>query len=146
MAREVTRVEDAIAAVDRVLAGAEDGGRQALDRLAVLITNRVKRLLSEPGRGRWYTRRGVPHRASAPGQPPAVDTGRLRQSYTLQSGEDRRGPFVDIGTNIAYAPWLEFGTRKLAPRPHLRRAVREVLDEEADIIRRGVVAGEQRSL
>lgn len=79
--------------------------------------------LSQPGRGREYRRGNVTHRASAPGDPPAVDTGRLRQSLGVQrigNGHYR------VGTNVEYAPLLEFGTRQMAARPFMRPAAERV--------------------
>lgn len=93
----------------------------------------------------------VVHAASSPGQPPAVDTGRLRASISTnwtQSGmargrvdskaleEDGIGnpggkninPFsggqfkVAVGTNVDYGPPLEFGTVNMAARPFMRPA------------------------
>jgi very-short-patch-repair endonuclease len=77
------------------------------------------------GAGRVYTRKGITHVASAPGDPPAVDTGRLRASISTNwsgSGkargevgakaklEDGVGPpptneefTVYVGTNVEYA-------------------------------------------
>lgn len=57
------------------------------------------------------------HRASKPGSPPAPDTGALRNSIQLEV----IGPTkVRVGTNVEYAGWLEFGTKRIAPRPHAR--------------------------
>lgn len=79
--------------------------------------------LSQPGRGREYQRGNVTHRASAPGDSPAVDSGRLRASIGVQ----KRGEgHYRVGTNVEYAPLLEFGTRKMAPRPFMRPAVEKV--------------------
>ena len=55
------------------------------------------------------------HRASAPGEPPAQDTGRLSNSITANIDGKR----AEVGTNLEYAPWLEFGTRTIEPRPFL---------------------------
>ena len=71
--------------------------------------------------GRFYKRRGVLHQASAPGEPPSTDTGRLVNSI---SGElDTRAPGeanVKAGGGIVkYARFLEFGTAKMAARPFL---------------------------
>lgn len=101
----------------------KDGGRQALAVIGIEGLNRVRSLLSTPGSGRTYVRRGKVHVASAPGQPPAVDTGRLRSSYLYAVGSEGGQDFVAIGTSVEYAPHLEFGTsRPMAPRPHLRPA------------------------
>jgi HK97 gp10 family phage protein len=55
----------------------------------------------------------------------AVDTGRLRASIMATKGEDARGAFVDIGTNVEYAIYVEFGTRYMAAQPYLRPALAE---------------------
>lgn len=102
------------------LAAGKGGGRDALNIIGLEGVNKVRALLSIPGSGRVYRRRGVTHVASAPGQPPAVDTGRLRSSYTYAVGSEAGQDFVAIGTSVDYAPPLEMGTRRMAPRPHLR--------------------------
>lgn len=80
-----------------------------------------------PRSGRVYTRRGVSHRASAPGEPPAPDTGRLRQSLRTEYNRE-----LLMGTAIAstaYAESLEFGTSRIAPRPFMRPALANRKDE-----------------
>jgi phage gpG-like protein len=47
--------------------------------------------------------------ASGVGGGPHVQTGRLRASITHQLGEDPLGLYVDIGTNVEYAPYVELG-------------------------------------
>lgn len=40
-----------------------------------------------------------------------VDTGRLRTSITHRlTGAGTASPMVDVGTNVEYAKWIEFGT------------------------------------
>ena len=54
------------------------------------------------------------HTASAPGQAPATDTGRLASSVDFK----RDGPMsATVGSRVAYAAMLEFGTSRIAPRP-----------------------------
>ena len=54
------------------------------------------------------------HTASAPGQAPATDTGRLASSVDFK----REGPMsATVGSQVAYAAMLEFGTSRIAPRP-----------------------------
>lgn len=91
-------------------------------RAAQELRNIVVQKLSTAGAGRQYKRRSRTHQASAPGQAPAVDTGRLRQSITVQ----RLAPGKwRTGTNLDYAFVLEFGSRRTAPRPFMRPAAEE---------------------
>lgn len=54
-----------------------------------------------------------------------VDTGRLRSSISHRLGRDARGPYAEVGTNVQYAPFVEFGTRRAAAQPYLRPALAE---------------------
>lgn len=90
-----------------------------LVRRGVKVERRVKQLLSQPGSGRIYKRRGIAHQASAPGEPPAPDTGKYRATIGQQLETDSQGLIEKIGTDDKRGPWLELGTRKMAPRPHL---------------------------
>lgn len=52
-----------------------------------------------------------------------VDTGRLRASIATQ----RLGPATyGVGTGVEYAPYVEFGTRKMSAQPFLRPAANKV--------------------
>jgi len=76
----------------------------------------VKRIQRGPKTGRTYKKSNPTrtHKASAPGQAPATDTGRLVNSITFK----QEGPLtVTVGSQLAYAHFLEFGTRKMAKRP-----------------------------
>lgn len=65
-------------------------------------------------------KRPTPHQASAPGQPPATDTGALVASVLSEPTEDRKGFRLVVRRVIAI--WLEFGTRFMLPRPFIRPA------------------------
>lgn len=111
--------------------------RTMLETRAFLVENEAKRLLRGSGAGRLYTtrfwrdksgrlRKGgrrVPHRASAPGDPPATDTGRLLNSVAHTVGSDGAGPYAHIEARTNYSLYLELGTRDMAPRPFLRPAL-----------------------
>jgi len=65
-------------------------------------------------------RPGGPHQASAPGESPASDTGRLTGSIFF----DTQGPLTaTVGSRLVYALWLEYGTSRMAARPYFRPAV-----------------------
>lgn len=71
------------------------------------------------------------HQASAPGEAPATDTGRLVSSINNKIDPDGLGGVVEAATK--YAEHLELGTRHIEPRPFLGPA----LDENRDKIVRG---------
>ena len=56
----------------------------------------------------------------APNSPPKTDTGRLAGSIFADFRED--GLHVDVGSDVAYATHLEFGTKNMAARPWLQPA------------------------
>lgn len=117
---------------------------QKLDRQVARKAQELRSIivetLSQPGSGRIYnktrttqarddkgrfvkgskTTSKVAHQASAPGEPPAVDTGQYRQSWQVRK---RAQAEYAVGTNQERAPALEFGSRTIAPRPHARPSV-----------------------
>ena len=110
--------------------------QKLIDAAGLTLVRAIKLTLSEPGTGRVYRRgsrratagkrraaRIVLHRASAPGHPPAVDTGRLRNSIAYDR-ERRR-----VGTNVEYAKDLEDGTPRMKPRPFMRPTAARVRGE-----------------
>ena len=58
-----------------------------------------------------------------------VDTGRLRNSITHTSD----GEYAYIGTNVEYAPYVEFGTSKMAAQPFIRPAAEDHAEEYGQI-------------
>lgn len=52
---------------------------------------------------------------SSPGEPPGVDTGALRAS--MRAVKMKRRFTARVATSIDYAPYLEFGTERMAARP-----------------------------
>ena len=59
-------------------------------------------------------------------------TGNLRSSITHVSDERS----ATVGTNVEYAPYVEFGTsRGMKPRPYIRPAIEEHFQEYEDILR-----------
>lgn len=60
---------------------------------------------------------------SQPGQGPAVRTGLLRSSITWRPGIDAESPYVDVGSAVEYAAFVELGTSRMGARPYLRPAL-----------------------
>lgn len=113
-------------------------GRE-LEKLAVKVEDAQIMLLSLHGAGRIYDtifytdaegrlRRGwrrKPHQASAPGQPPASQSGRLRRSISHVVAQDADGLYAEIGVKRSdfastFGVLLEHGTRDMAARPWLK--------------------------
>jgi HK97 gp10 family phage protein len=57
----------------------------------------------------------------------AVDTGLLRSSIGHQDGRDKDGYYIDVGTNVSYGPFVEFGTSTQGAQPFMRPAVAEAV-------------------
>lgn len=91
------------------------------------VTDVRKAIQGPPKTGREYAR-GVNndkvHRASAPGEAPATDTGGL----VISIYNENRGKYSKaIGSRLDYAYYLEFGTFKMAKRPSWIPAVERAI-------------------
>jgi len=113
--------------------GVEKGAKKAALRMALAIETDIKDRMSEPGRGIEY---GT-HTASAPGDPPAVDTGALRASILSREINDG----ATVSSHMEYAVYLELGTSKMAPRPVWIPVAREVSGRAVAVCRDGVADG-----
>lgn len=129
------------AAIEAMFADPDGPVAKIIEQKAYNVENAAKALLLIPGSGRMYQpgvltfRRGgkiysnystggrtTPHKASAPGDPPASDTGSLLGSisHKMEVGDT---VYATVGSPLKYAIWLELGTRYMAPRPFLRPAL-----------------------
>lgn len=101
--------------------GIEARQKAALLGAALHLQETWQDVLNQAGTGAPYIRY-TPRRegvASRPGAPPAPDTGALRRSIAVvPQGDDT----IRVGTGLDYGRFLEFGTAKMAPRPHARPA------------------------
>lgn len=80
--------------------------------------------------GRTYRRGSIEHQASAPGEAPARDRGRLTSSISWDSYPASLS--AEIGSKgIEYGLFLEEGTDKIEPRPWLKPAAdqQNVIDD-----------------
>lgn len=98
-------------------------------------------ITSRPKSGRVYKRASGTHQASAPGEPPANDTGALAKSISARS-VGRDGAEVVADGELAHT--MEFGTAggKVAPRPFMVPAAEASKDKVrgavADAIRKAL--------
>jgi HK97 gp10 family phage protein len=69
---------------------------------------------------------------SAPGDPPGVDTGKLRNSIRAEKETNTRWV---ITTDTEYAGHLEFGTSRMAPRPFMGPGLQYIAETAPDMFR-----------
>lgn len=107
---------------------------RGLDAYMVIIGRAMRAQLSKRGSGVKYRRGGGRRRTrSAPGEPPAVDTGMLRRSWQVgdkavvrkYSREERIG--IVLGSPLKYAR-IEYGMGRVRPRPYIRPTIKAVGD------------------
>lgn len=113
--------------------------RLALNEIGSEVVNLIANFIFNPPKtGRIYSFRGREHQASAPGESPANRTGKLAKSSDYKVRNYRE---MTVGETAEYAGFLEEGTSKMKPRPHIIRAVnknhrnavrsiREYIDQE----------------
>lgn len=102
-----------------------------LERFAWEISNELKNTFEYGSRsGREYKRGDKIHIASAPGEPPVTDSGQLVKSVTapIKIPEGYK-----VGIGVEYAMYLELGTRKMAPRPYIKRSVDKAWENIKDL-------------
>lgn len=109
--------------------------RDIVDALARETESQTKKnILRGSKTGEYYR---VPntskvYQASAPGEAPANRTGALASSYNSQVVSNTESV---VFSNLKYSI-IEFGTRDIRPRPHLRPASQEVMKKKDLIINR----------
>lgn len=124
---------------NEVLASVRAAGVTALVRGTEAVKDEVVQLINSPPKtGRVYRRNGVVHQASAPGQPPAGDTGDLASKIGTSVDANKITGTVEFYST--HAKHLEYGTRNMAPRPFARVALtnksKEIAEDIADSIGR----------
>lgn len=117
-------------AIARVLEAAGDM-RMSLSKIEERGQQAFRQRLTGPRSGHVYTTRfftsnsgtvvpyGVraPHQASAPGEPPAYDTGELLRGVKVKGRRTPTGILVLCTSSADYGPYLEKGTSRMKPRP-----------------------------
>lgn len=136
-------VQNAIAAFGREIAAAVS---KAVEASAVeALTDVRKAIQGPPKTGREYPRGkngDKIHRASAPGEAPATDTGALVTSTSIMKVDE----FTQaIYSRLEYAFFLEFGTMKMDPRPSWVPAAERVAPRLEKRLRRVIAEAKARA-
>lgn len=104
----------------------------ALKKAAVLVQGTaVLKVQRGPKTGIQYG----DHRASAPGEAPATDSGNLARNIGIEVDVDRKE--ASVISRAAYSAALEFGTNdgKLLPRPFMQPSFSENLPEIKELFK-----------
>lgn len=99
-------------ALAEVLKAGRSGVNEDLAQAGILVLLDLRLHLSTP----WPP-------PSSPGNDPHLRTGNLMRSYRAKVLKNRNGAELTIYSSVDYAVYLEYGTRYMLPRPHLRPAV-----------------------
>ena len=114
------------AALQRASGEIKQAVSRAVVGTALELQGNIKTSIARgPASGRTYQKYNPrrTHTASAPGQPPMTDTGRLVNSIEFDKVGDLT---ATVGSKLAYATYLEYGTSRMAARPFFRPAVEQI--------------------
>ncbi len=113
---------------DKILLDVKVKTSKNLMKACLFLEREIKISMKAKGTGiKWP---GSSYTSSAPGEPPATQTGTLIRSMTSEV-EKLVGR---VGTNLKYGLYLEIGTKNIVPRPYLRPAFEKKKDKIAEII------------
>jgi HK97 gp10 family phage protein len=87
----------------------------------------IKSIQTGSKTGRLYKRYNPTrtHRASAPGEAPASDTGNLVSNIMVEDNKDS----VEVQSKAEYSKFLEYGTSKMEARPYMFPAYEKSKDK-----------------
>lgn len=108
-----------LVAIGEITEDMRKGIRHGFEELGSnMVRTAENQALNEPKFGRTYklARDGVRrlHRASAPGQSPAIDTGEYFEAFDYEA---RGWTELEFGNDAPHAEFLEDGTDNMEPRP-----------------------------
>lgn len=121
---EIEGIRDMVAEIRAAGVEAIRKAEDAVNRTTLKVqTSAIRRIQGGPKTGITYDKSNPnrTHQASAPGESPATDTGRLVSSIET----DIKGLTGYVFTRVDYGAYLEFGTSKILARPWLNPALEE---------------------
>jgi phage gpG-like protein len=123
--------------VEAIVTGCQNGAEDVI----LQVQREIRNNLSQGGSGFWYW--GNPARSSSPGEPPATQSGRLKNAWQAQPrkfGRARQIGWIIGAGRVPYAAILEFGGRagrgrsvQIEERPYIRPAVEKVIPRAAQV-------------
>jgi hypothetical protein len=126
-----------------IMAANIEGIERGLKIIMVELQYNLREKLSQMGTGAGYfggaKKLGFFRTRSAPGEPPAVDTGTLRQStqvkpqYVAGTGMTSlvlAGLVAGVNNDARVPRWLEYGTKRMKARPFIAPSL-EVVRKDA---------------
>ena len=100
--------------------------KEYVTRATLMVQNTAKQSIMAGGTGKEYQKYQPrrTHRASAPNNPPATDTGYLVSQITMDVDVKMDGSVVgQIISSAPYSKHLEFGTVNMTERPFMQPAL-----------------------
>jgi HK97 gp10 family phage protein len=138
---DTKEIDDFAKQLSKLSAKTQENVSRAVKTFALLIDRKSKEKIQKGTRsGRTYKRGTISHRASADGEPPKTDTGRLVSSIRPVFGNMS----AEVGSlaNIAkYGDMLERGTKNMAARPWLEPTLQENSDALGNLITAAIKGG-----
>ena len=116
---KIKNINEALKKFDTLKKDLQEPFREVIQGGAQLIRGEaIKDIQTGVKSGRIYEKYNPrrTHRASAPGQSPASDTGNLVRNIIVRN---ENKDLVKVESNAPYSSFLEFGTSKMLPRPFL---------------------------
>ena len=130
-------VEDATKALEKVKEDLEKDMKEVLLGGGQLIRGEAVRSIQQGSKsGKTYKKYNPTrtHKASAPGEAPASDTGFLVSNIRVKEQKD----VVVVSSEASYSKFLEFGTSKMLARPFLFPAFEKSKPKIAEVIFRKI--------
>ena len=126
-------VQDATKAIEKVKEDLENNMQEVLLGGGQLIRGEAIRSIQQGAKsGKTYKKYNPTrtHKASAPGEAPASDTGFLVSNIRVKDQKD----FVEVRSEASYSKFLEYGTSKMLPRPFMFPASEKSKPKIAEIL------------
>lgn len=126
-------VQDATKALEKVKEDLENNMQEILLGGGQLIRGEAIRSIQTGAKsGKTYKRYNPTrtHKASAPGEAPASDTGFLVSNIRVKDEKD----LVQVRSEASYSKFLEYGTSKMLARPFMFPAMEKSKPKIAEVI------------